>query len=34
VLEKTEWFRKAEPVVDAMYPRYEEAAERLLEGFS
>jgi hypothetical protein len=30
-VEKTEWFRKAEPVVDAMYPKYEEAAERLLE---
>jgi hypothetical protein len=30
-LEKTEWFKKAEPVVDKMYPMYQEAAERLLE---
>ena len=30
-LEKTEWFQKAEPVVDALYPKYEEAAKRLLE---
>jgi hypothetical protein len=30
-LEKTEWFRKVEPVVDALYPRYEEEAKRLLD---
>ena len=30
-LEKTGWFRKAEPVVDELYPKYEAAAERLLE---
>ncbi|RLI10089.1 hypothetical protein DRO42_02410 [Candidatus Bathyarchaeota archaeon] len=30
-VEKTEWFRKAEPFVDEMYPRYEEAMKRLLE---
>jgi len=28
---KTEWFRKAEPVVDVMYPRYEETAMKLLK---
>jgi adenine/guanine phosphoribosyltransferase-like PRPP-binding protein len=32
-LVKTEWFRKVEPVVDMMYPRYEKVAERLLEDF-
>ena len=31
-LEKTEWFRKAEPVVDALYPRYEEKEKRLLDA--
>jgi len=30
-VEKTEWFRKAEPVVDALRNRYEEAMTRLLE---
>ncbi len=30
-VEKTEWFRKAEPMVDRMRDRYEEAMNRLLE---
>ncbi|MFQ6054010.1 MAG: hypothetical protein ACE5OO_07280 [Candidatus Bathyarchaeia archaeon] len=29
-VEKTEWFRRAEPFVDEMYPRYEAAMNRLL----
>lgn len=33
-IEKTEWFRRAEPAVDEMYPRYENAMKNLLEGFS
>ena len=33
-IEKTEWFEKAESFVDIMYPRYEEAAKRLLEDIS
>jgi adenine phosphoribosyltransferase len=32
-VEKTEWFRKAEPIVDAIYPKYAEAAEKLLAEF-
>jgi adenine/guanine phosphoribosyltransferase-like PRPP-binding protein len=33
-VEKTKWFKIAEPIVDAVYPKYAVAAEKLLEEFS
>lgn len=33
-VEKTKWFNTAEPVVDAMYIKYEEAAKQLLKDLS
>jgi orotate phosphoribosyltransferase len=32
-IEKTEWFRKAEPIVDRLYPLYEESMKGLLRQF-
>lgn len=32
-VEKTQWFRKAEPIVDRLYPLYEKAANELLSSF-
>jgi orotate phosphoribosyltransferase len=34
IVEKTKWFKKAEPIVDMIYPKYEKSVNQLFEAFS